>query len=155
MATGHASRGNQQARAATTARALLVYPALALVILCMLLTVPMARADESAMADAAPDTTVSAVTTETGLISLGTDVSHADLDENRAKAMLEIDKVFINDQELNGTVSGNTAINSNNGANSIAGTAFSGASGFVNTIQNTGNNVLIQSATIVNVSIED
>ena len=69
--------------------------------------------------------------------------------------MLEIDKVFINDQELNGTVTGNTAINSTNGANMVTGDAFSNSSGIISSIQNTGNNVLIQSATIVNVSIED
>lgn len=129
----------------------MIYPVLLLVILCMLLTVPVASAEEPVAT--AQNTTTALPDAE--LISLGDDVSSAALEENRAKALLEIDKVFINDQELNGTVSGNTAINSNNGANSIAGTAFSGSSGFINTIQNTGNNVLIQSATIVNVSIED
>jgi hypothetical protein len=75
------------------------------------------------------------------------------LGEQRAKAKLEIDKVTINAPTQNGVVAGNAAINTTNGANSIGGTAFSGAAGLVNTIQNTGNNVLIQNSTIVNVSV--
>jgi hypothetical protein len=75
------------------------------------------------------------------------------LGDQRAKAKLEIDKVTINAPTQNGVVAGNAAINTTNGANSIGGTAFSGAAGLVNTIQNTGNNVLIQNSTIVNVSV--
>jgi hypothetical protein len=75
------------------------------------------------------------------------------LGEQRAKAKLEIDKVTINAPTQNGIVAGNTAINTQTGGNSIGGTAFSGAAGLVNSIQNTGNNVLIQSSTIVNVSV--
>lgn len=75
------------------------------------------------------------------------------LGEQRAKAKLEIDKITINAPTQNGVVAGNSAINTETGANSIAGTAFSGAAGLVNTIQNTGNNVLIQNSTIVNVSV--
>lgn len=94
------------------------------------------------------DSTLLTLGSPTGAVS--TDV----LEANRAKAGLEIDKVFINDQELNGSVSGNVAINTRSGANVITDAAFSDASGIINSIQNTGNNVLIQSATIVNVSIE-
>jgi hypothetical protein len=75
------------------------------------------------------------------------------LGDQRAKAKLEVDKITINAPTQNGVVAGNAAINTTNGANSIGGTAFSGASGLVNTIQNTGNNVLIQNSTIVNVSV--
>jgi hypothetical protein len=75
------------------------------------------------------------------------------LGDQRAKAKLEIDQITINAPTQNGVVAGNAAINTTNGANSIGDTAFSGASGLVNAIQNTGNNVLIQNSTIVNVSV--
>lgn len=77
-----------------------------------------------------------------------------ELDEQRARAMLEVDRIQINEQELTGVVTDNVAINTVNGHNTISGEAFSGSAGFVNSIQNTGNNVLIQSATIVNIAVE-
>jgi hypothetical protein len=78
----------------------------------------------------------------------------AELGEQRAKAKIELDKLTIISPEQNGVVAGNSAVNTTTGANSIADTAFAGAAGIVNTIQNTGNNVLIQSSTIVNVALE-
>jgi len=78
----------------------------------------------------------------------------AELGEQRAKAKIEIDKLTLIAPQQNGVVAGNAAINTTTGANAIAGTAFAGASGIVNTIQNTGNNVLIQSSTVVNVALQ-
>jgi hypothetical protein len=75
------------------------------------------------------------------------------LGEQRAKAKLEIDKITVNAPAQNGTVIGNTAIGNVTGANAIAGSAFSSAAGMITAIQNTGNNVLIQNSTIVNVSV--
>ncbi len=75
------------------------------------------------------------------------------LGEQRAKAKLEIDKITVNAPTQNGVVAGNAAINTTTGGNSIGGAALSGAAGLVSTIQNTGNNVLIQNSTIVNVSV--
>jgi hypothetical protein len=139
----------QQARTPDV-RALLLYVSLIALTLCLILSIPYAHADDEGAS--------LSETSGPELISLGdaeSGISSDELSENRAKAMLEIDKVFINDQELNGSVSGNSAVNTYSGDNIISGEAFGNASGFVNTIQNTGNNVLIQSATIVNVSIED
>ncbi len=78
----------------------------------------------------------------------------AELGEQRAKAKLEIDKLTLIAPQQNGVVAGNSAVNTTTGANAIADTAFAGASGIVNTIQNTGNNVLIQSSTVVNVALQ-
>jgi hypothetical protein len=58
-----------------------------------------------------------------------------------------------NDMRLSGTVGGNSAINVVTGANNITDGAFSNASGLPMVIQNSGANVLIQNATIVNVQI--
>lgn len=78
----------------------------------------------------------------------------AELGEQRAKAKLEIDKLTLIAPSQNGVVAGNSAVNTTTGANSVSDAAFAGAAGIVNTIQNTGNNVLIQSSTVVNVSLQ-
>jgi hypothetical protein len=80
-------------------------------------------------------------------------LSEADLTEQRAMAKVEIDKITVNETEQNGTVAGNVAVG-NTGGNSIADHAFEGASGTIMSIQNTGNNVLIQNSTTINVSVE-
>jgi hypothetical protein len=55
---------------------------------------------------------------------------------------------------LNGTVGQNTDDHVVTGSNLIGGGSFSGAAGLPMVIQNTGNNVLIQNATIVNVQFQ-
>lgn len=60
----------------------------------------------------------------------------------------------VNDMKLNGVVSDNQAYNLNTGNNTITGGALAGASGMPMLIQNSGNNVLIQNATIVNVQMQ-
>jgi hypothetical protein len=55
---------------------------------------------------------------------------------------------------LTGTVSNNVDSNVATGFNEIASGSFSGASGIPMVIQNTGNNVLIQNATILNVQFQ-
>ncbi|MBA5638677.1 hypothetical protein H3H37_16575 [Duganella sp. LX20W] len=59
-----------------------------------------------------------------------------------------------NDMKLNGTVAGNTAVNVATGANIITNGSFSNASGLPVAIQNSGANVLIQNATIINVQLQ-
>ncbi|PHV04303.1 hypothetical protein CSQ96_26685 [Janthinobacterium sp. BJB412] len=58
-----------------------------------------------------------------------------------------------NDMKLSGAVSGNTAVNVATGSNIITNGSFSSASGLPIAIQNSGANVLIQNATIVNVQL--
>lgn len=62
--------------------------------------------------------------------------------------------LVLNSQSLTGTVTGNTASQVSTGANSISGDAFSGATGIPTVVQNTGNNVLIQTGVIVNVQMK-
>lgn len=57
----------------------------------------------------------------------------------------------VNDMRLSGTVSDNAAINVATGSNIVRDGSFANASGIPTVIQNTGANVLIQNATIVNV----
>lgn len=59
-----------------------------------------------------------------------------------------------NNQNLDGTVSSNSATKVNTGSNAISANSFSGATGLPTVIQNTGNNVLIQNGVIVNVQFK-
>jgi hypothetical protein len=59
-----------------------------------------------------------------------------------------------NDMRLNGAVSGNSAINVFTGSNTISDGSFSNASGLPVAIQNSGANVLIQNATIINIQMQ-
>ncbi|MEW9623049.1 hypothetical protein [Rhodanobacter geophilus] len=59
-----------------------------------------------------------------------------------------------NIQNLSGVVTGNSATQVDTGSNSVSSGAFSGAVGLPTVIQNTGNNVLIQSGVIVNVQFK-
>ncbi|CAG2141677.1 hypothetical protein [Cupriavidus numazuensis] len=63
-------------------------------------------------------------------------------------------EVTVNDMRLHGTVADNAAVNVRSGYNSIAEGAFSNAAGIPTAIQNSGSNVLIQNATIVNVQFK-
>ncbi len=64
-----------------------------------------------------------------------------------------VDITTYNNIDVDGVLTGNTATNNVSGSNIIDHGSFSDASGFVSVIQNTGNNVLIQDTTLVNVSI--
>jgi hypothetical protein len=57
----------------------------------------------------------------------------------------------INQQTLNATMSDTEAKNTVSGGNLVSGSAFGNAAGLPTVIQNSGNNVLIQNSTIVNV----
>lgn len=57
-------------------------------------------------------------------------------------------------QKLGGTVADNTATNIMTGANSITAGAFANVSGIPIVIQNSGANVLIQNATIINLQLQ-
>jgi hypothetical protein len=74
--------------------------------------------------------------------------------DQRALATLSGGMDVINDMKLKGIVSDNQAFNLTTGNNAITEGSFAGASGLPTVIQNTGNNVLIQNATIVNVQIK-
>ncbi len=59
-----------------------------------------------------------------------------------------------NTMRLDGAVTSNTAINVQSGANAINNGSFSNASGLPTAIQNSGANVLIQNATIINIALQ-
>jgi hypothetical protein len=59
-----------------------------------------------------------------------------------------------NDMRLDGNVAGNSAVNVVTGANSIDAGSFANMSGIPVVIQNSGANVLIQNATIINLQFK-
>lgn len=60
----------------------------------------------------------------------------------------------VNDMRLNGATAGNSATNVQTGTNSITDGALAHMSGIPVVIQNTGANVLIQNALILNVTMQ-
>lgn len=62
--------------------------------------------------------------------------------------------VMVGDLGQEAGVSGNTVSGSTNGENMVNGEAFAGSGGFAVLIQNSGNHVVIQNSTIVNLTIE-
>jgi len=104
--------------------------------------VPVTEPANGTAFPAAPVDGLGAALDPDGLATLrGGDGVEFDLVENTASA--------------NGVVSGNHAENIVSGTNSLAGEAFSGAAGINTAIQNSGSNVLIQNATVVNVRFAD
>ena len=78
------------------------------------------------------------------------DVSDAELDETRGTFSPDM----LNKNVLDAISNGNSSVNTVSGANTVSAEAFSNTSGLVNLIQNSGNNVIIQSSTIVNLTLQ-
>jgi hypothetical protein len=62
-------------------------------------------------------------------------------------------ETHLNQNNATGTVNGNVASQLTTGSNTISESAFSNSSGIPVVIQNSGNNVLIQSSTILNLQL--
>ena len=77
-------------------------------------------------------------------------VDGQDLALSRGGAQLDL---TLNDATSHGVVGGNQAANLTTGSNYINGEVFSNSAGFSTVVQNSGNNVLIQNATVVNVKV--
>ncbi|CAB3787273.1 hypothetical protein [Pararobbsia alpina] len=106
----------------------------------------------AAHAQTLPDVTSSDATSENrpeAPNDIGIALSATALDELRGASGL-----VQNDMELNGTVANTRAVQVVTGNNAISEGSFSNASGLPTVIQNTGANVLIQNATIVNVQFQ-
>jgi hypothetical protein len=81
--------------------------------------------------------------------ALGAAISDAQLSTNRGGHTLEL-----NTNNLTGSAYDNQAIANVTGSNAISTGALAGAAGMPMVIQNSGNNVLIQNATILNVKLQ-
>lgn len=79
-------------------------------------------------------------------------VSDNDLENERGASLPDDELTAV---LMEATSANNVAKNTETGSNAIMGDALGHAQGLVNVIQNTGNNVVIQSATVVNVRLND
>jgi len=82
-------------------------------------------------------------------VGFGVAMSDDQLDERRGG------DVQVGKNDLTGTVSDNTAYKVETGSNAINDGSFAASNGLVSVIQNTGANVLIQNATVLNVRFGD
>jgi hypothetical protein len=86
---------------------------------------------------------------ELAAAQLGTPLPQETLQQRRAgQAGLEL-----NVQETTATLNGNRAIHNVTGDNYIGGGSFAGANGFPVAVQNSGNNVIVQNAFIINLDV--
>jgi len=79
-------------------------------------------------------------------------VTSTELDSSRG-AFTPSDLLNLNYTNLSAQSSGNTTVGGVTGDNFINGGSFTNTQGLVNVIQNSGNNVIIQSSTVVNMNM--
>ncbi len=84
--------------------------------------------------------------------SWGTPIPAEQLDAQRGGT--DTGPITINANMLKAKLYDNAAIDNVTGNNSINGNAFAGASGLPIVIQNSGNNVIIQSGTVLNLTMK-
>lgn len=96
-----------------------------------------------------------AVAVDRDAIPRGVDGIGATVDADRLSGLRGGEKSIDNRILVDGRVSDNVAEKIVSGANAVGGGAFGNANGINTVIQNTGSNVLIQNAMIVNVQFTD
>jgi hypothetical protein len=84
-----------------------------------------------------------------GLEAFGTAVPDAALANNRGGYTTQTST-----NNLQATLDQNQALSNVTGSNSVTSGAFAGTSGFATVVQNSGNNVIIQNSTIVNLEMK-
>ncbi len=91
-----------------------------------------------------------------GAAALGPPVPAAQLADQRGGA----ESLTMNIEEITNEINESAALSDNSvgsnvttGMNSITGGSFAGSSGITSVIQNTGNNVIIQDSTLVNITM--
>ncbi len=88
----------------------------------------------------------------TPVSSWGHPVPSAQLDAQRGG--MDPGPVTINANMLNAKLFDNSATGNVTGNNTVTGGAFAGASGLATVIQNSGNNVIIQNGTVLNLTLQ-
>lgn len=112
-----------------------------------------AAAAEKEGAAAATPTPASATTQRTEPVVRANPLGVKALDAKRLGSRRGGTEVF-NEMQLRGVVADNRAINVTTGNNVITDGSFVGTVGLPLVVQNSGNNVLVQNATIINVQVK-
>ncbi len=83
-------------------------------------------------------------------------ISASELDSVSGRQMIEIDDVDIqvSNMQLNADMDENVLYSNRTGLNVVTNDAFTGASGIATVIQNSGNQVIINNALILNMTVE-
>lgn len=83
-------------------------------------------------------------------------VSEGELDTHRGREGLDIDELVmqLNDVRADASVANNVLNSQTTGGNLVEAGAFSNAAGLVFNVQNSGNHVIIQNTTLINVNLE-
>ncbi|MEZ4599769.1 MAG: hypothetical protein R2940_08270 [Syntrophotaleaceae bacterium] len=91
----------------------------------------------------------------TAFLELGQAASEDELVLESGGQAMEIDKIYmqLNEVGMNANMDGNALESNSTGMNLIGSDAFSNMNGFATVIQNSGNQVIIQSDLIVNVDM--
>jgi len=88
---------------------------------------------------------------EASLVTQTQAVLLEDLDNERGRGGADI--TTLNNSNVASTFRNNIALNNSSGSNYIENGSITGNSGITDVVQNSGNNVVIQSATTINVTI--
>jgi hypothetical protein len=83
-------------------------------------------------------------------VSVVTGIPDDELDAQRGGEIVSISEAMLSATLEDNTLTGSTIT----GTNTVAGDAFTSANGFFTVIQNSGNQVIIQDSTIINVTVE-
>jgi hypothetical protein len=86
-------------------------------------------------------------------LSIGSDTVEA-VDPDRLEHERGRADTVLNDTKINGDVANNSAVNVQTGSNTIDAGSFANMSGIPVVIQNSGANVLIQNATVINLQFQ-
>lgn len=79
-------------------------------------------------------------------------ISPAEMEANRGTS--GINPAMLTSAQLSAYNSGNVINNPQSGNNYITGNSFQNSSGIINVIQNSGNGVVIQNSTVVNLTLQ-
>lgn len=88
------------------------------------------------------------------LSDLGAAISIEDLRNESGRQDISDSLIQLNNMKLNGSLDGNSLQSTATGTNMVSQDSFSNLSGIATVIQNTGNQVLIQNAMILNLTMK-
>jgi len=91
-----------------------------------------------------------------GLIFTDHAINAAELDQQRGRQGLNIDELVLQlgDVRADASISNNSLNSQSTGTNRVESGAFNNAAGLVFSVQNSGNHVVIQNTTLINVNLQ-